>query len=141
MWDCINAQQRKLARAGWLSKTPSRLTVATHSQTAANAGLGLLQLVEQFDREVGEIIDEVEWVLDLMGNTGRKLTERGHLLGLDQTGLRRLKITIGCFGSVPSRSDFGLRPFAFGNVAVDQHNATRLGWARSSMLLRHPCRA
>jgi hypothetical protein len=39
MWDCINAQQRKLARVGWLSKTPSRLTVPTHSQTAANAGL------------------------------------------------------------------------------------------------------
>ena len=39
MWDCINAQQRKLARRGWLSKTPSRLTVPTHSQTAANAGL------------------------------------------------------------------------------------------------------
>ena len=51
----------------------------------------LLQLVEQFDRQPGEIVDEIERVLDLVGDPGGQLAERGHLLGLDQIGLRRLQ--------------------------------------------------
>ena len=31
---------------------------------------GLLQFVEQFDREPGEVVDEVERVLDLVGDPG-----------------------------------------------------------------------
>ena len=34
---------------------------------------GLLQLVEQFDREPGKIVDEVERVLDLVGDPGGQL--------------------------------------------------------------------
>ena len=52
---------------------------------------GLLQLVEQFDRQAGEVVDEIERVLDLVGDAGGQLAERGHLLGLDQVGLRRLR--------------------------------------------------
>ena len=55
---------------------------------------GLLQLVEQFDRQPGEVVDEVQRVLDLVGDPGGQLAERGHLLGLDQTGLRRLQVAI-----------------------------------------------
>ena len=51
---------------------------------------GLLQLVEQLDREAGEVVDEVERVLDLVRDAGGQLAERGHLLGLDQIGLGRL---------------------------------------------------
>ena len=49
--------------------------------------------------------------------------ERGHLLGLDQIGLRRLQIAIGGFGGIPSGADFGFGPLALGDVAVDQHEA------------------
>jgi hypothetical protein len=35
----------------------------------------LLQLVEQFDRQPGEVVDEVERVLDLVRNTGGQLTQ------------------------------------------------------------------
>ena len=51
----------------------------------------LLQLVEQLDRQAREVVDEVQRVLDLVGDAGGELAERGHLLGLDQVGLRRLQ--------------------------------------------------
>ena len=52
---------------------------------------GLLQLVQQLDRQAGEVVDEVQRVLDLVGDAGGELAERGHLLGLDQVGLGRLQ--------------------------------------------------
>jgi hypothetical protein len=36
---------------------------------------GLLQFVEQFDREAGEVVDEVERVLDLVSNAGGQLAQ------------------------------------------------------------------
>src|SRR6516225_2795156 len=42
-----------------------------------------LQLVQQFDGEAGKVIDEVERVLDLVGNPGGHLPERRHLLCMD----------------------------------------------------------
>ena len=51
----------------------------------------LLQLVQQLDREAGEVVDEVQRVLDLVSDAGGELAERGHLLGLDQVGLGRLQ--------------------------------------------------
>ncbi len=36
----------------------------------------LLQLVEQLDREPGEVVDEIKRVLDLVGDTGGQLAER-----------------------------------------------------------------
>ena len=52
----------------------------------------LLQLVEQFDRQPGEVVDEIERVLDLVRDAGGQLAQRRHLLCLDQIGLRRLQI-------------------------------------------------
>ena len=49
-----------------------------------------LQFVQQLDRNFRKIVDEIERVLDLVGDAGRELAERGHLLGMDQIGLRRL---------------------------------------------------
>ena len=86
-------------------------------------GGDLLQFVEQFDREVGEIVDEVERVLDLVSNPRSQLAYRGHLLSLDQTGLGGFKIAMGGFGRIASRSDLGLRSLALGDVAVNHHNA------------------
>src|SRR5262249_53539378 len=53
---------------------------------------GLLQLVEQLDRESGKIVDEVEGVFDLVRDAGGQLTERCHLLRMDQTCLCRLQL-------------------------------------------------
>src|SRR5262249_20512181 len=39
-----------------------------------------------------EIVDEVEWVLDLVRDPRGKLAERGQLFGLDQTVLGRTKV-------------------------------------------------
>ena len=49
------------------------------------------QLVEQLGRQPGEIVDEIERVLDLMRDPGGQLTERGQLLRLDQAVLRSPK--------------------------------------------------
>ena len=72
MWDCINAQQRKLARAGWLSKTPSRLTVPAHSQTAANAGSLGLQLQKAPQRRTRR------WWTESRANRSRESGGRPH---------------------------------------------------------------
>ena len=53
----------------------------------------LLQLIEQFDREASEVVDEVERVLDLVGDAGGELPECGHLLRVHQAGLRALQFT------------------------------------------------
>ena len=52
----------------------------------------LLQLVEQLDRERGKVVDEVQRVLDLVGDPGGQLTEGGHLLRLDQAVLGAAQI-------------------------------------------------
>jgi hypothetical protein len=36
---------------------------------------GFLQFIDQFDRNAREVIDEIERVLDLMGNAGGELTK------------------------------------------------------------------
>jgi hypothetical protein len=59
-----------------------------------------------------------------MGDAGGQLTQRGHFLGLDQIGLCCLQVTVGGFSGVPSRSDFGFRSLALGDVSVDQHKPT-----------------
>src|SRR5215472_7686975 len=68
---------------------------------------GRFQLVEQLDRKSCEIIDEIERILDLVGNARSQLAERGHLLRLDQTGLGGFQITISGFGGIPSSTNLG----------------------------------
>src|SRR3974390_1656429 len=53
------------------------------------AAQGILQFIDQFGRNTGEIIDEIERVLDLVGNASGELTKRSKLLCLDQSVLRR----------------------------------------------------
>ena len=47
----------------------------------------LLQLINQFSRHPGEIVDEIERVLDFMRDAGCQLTKRGQLLRLHQAVL------------------------------------------------------
>ena len=53
------------------------------------------QLVDQFGGQRGEIVDEVQRVLDLVRDAGGELAERGHLLRLDQVGLRGPQFATG----------------------------------------------
>src|ERR1700730_17525790 len=48
----------------------------------------VVHLFDQFRQQRREIVDEVERVLDLVGDTGGKLAERGELLRLHQSVLR-----------------------------------------------------
>ena len=41
------------------------------------------QLSHQLVRQLGEVVDEVQWVLDLVCDKGGELAEVGHLLRLD----------------------------------------------------------
>ena len=47
----------------------------------------LTQFVDQLNGDGREIIDEIEWVLDLVCDPSRQLTERSELLRLDQAVL------------------------------------------------------
>ena len=51
-----------------------------------------VEFVGEFDRELGEVVDEVKEVFDLMRDTRRELAEGGHLLLLDELRLRRLEV-------------------------------------------------
>ena len=52
----------------------------------------VVQFVDQFRRQRREIVDEIERVLDLMGDAGGELAERSQLLGLHQAVLRGAQI-------------------------------------------------
>src|SRR5215475_2114620 len=49
---------------------------------------GIPQLIDQFGRDTGEIVDKVEWVFDLVGDPSGQLAERGKLLCLNEAILR-----------------------------------------------------
>ena len=62
------------------------------SRRAARSLERLPQFVDQLARERGEIVDEVQRVLDLVRDAGGELAERGELFGLDQPVLRGLQV-------------------------------------------------
>ena len=64
------------------------------------------QLVGQFRRQLGEVVDEIERILDFMGNAGGQLAECGELLRLDQAVLRPVQISERLFGGVPGLPRF-----------------------------------
>ena len=55
----------------------------------------LLELVQQLLGQAGEVVDEVQRVLDLVRDAGGQLAERSHFLGVDEVGLRGLQLAIG----------------------------------------------
>src|SRR5262249_12307258 len=59
-------------------------------QRADGRSRSFLQLVQKLDRETSEIVDEIERVLDLVGDAGGQLSKRRHLLRMDQARLRFL---------------------------------------------------
>ena len=53
-----------------------------------HAAKRLPQFIDELDRDGREIVDEIERVLDLVGDAGGQLAERSEFLGLDQAVLR-----------------------------------------------------
>jgi len=91
------------------------------------------QLVEQLGRQRGEIVDEIQRVLDLVRDAGGELAERRHLLGVDQARLDRLEIPQRRLGHVPGSGDSGDQPGQLvllalqdGDVGVDRDQAAVL---------------
>src|SRR5262245_59592232 len=72
-----------------LARQRSRNLADLHSQLAIEVGTSkrLPQFINQFDRDAGKIVDEIERVLDLVRDTGGKLTKGSELLRLDETVL------------------------------------------------------
>ena len=83
----------------------------------------LLQFVQQLDREPREIIDEVERVLDLVGNAGGQLAECRHLLGMQEAGLCRLQLAQCPLGGVARRPDLFFGALPLGDIGVDHDKA------------------
>ena len=50
------------------------------------------QLIDQFGGDTGEVVDEIERVLDLVGDPGGQLAERSQLLRLDKAILRGAQV-------------------------------------------------
>ena len=82
------------------------------------------QFAQQVHRQSGEVVDEVQRVLDLVRYAGGQLAERCHLLGLDQVGLGGFQLAIRAgFGRVARGADLRLAALALGDVGEDQHEA------------------
>ena len=88
------------ARLPWLI-TLSRFASIMPINSSASSRLSLgerrllqnaAQFVHQLARQRREIVDEIEWVLDLVGDAGGQLAERCEFLGLDETVLRLAQI-------------------------------------------------
>ena len=61
------------------------LDVGVRFRVNRQAAQGLLQFANQFGRDAGKIVDEIERVFDFVRDAGGKLAERGQLLSLHQT--------------------------------------------------------
>ena len=81
-----------------------------------------LQFVKQPDRKARKIVDEIERVLDLVGDAGSQLAERRHLFSLNQIGLGRLQVVQRRLGGIARGADLrlGSLSFAFEPVPLDQ---------------------
>ena len=105
----------------------------------------LLQLVQQLDREAGEVVDEVQRVLDLVGDAGGELAERGHLLGLDQVGLGRLQPLqrVAQLGEQPHvlDGDHGLGGEGFEQFDLLRREGAGLGLRRRMQPMAMPSRS
>ena len=101
----------------------STISARLPGSSEATARRGILQLVQQFDREAGEVVDEIERVFDLVRDAGGHLAERRHLLRMDQARLRDLQLAQCRLGGVSRRADGFLGALALGDVGIDQHKA------------------
>ena len=70
----------------------------------------LLQFVDQLGGKRGEVVDEIQRILDLVRDARCELAERGKLLGLDQAVLRGAQLGERAFEVVGARAQFGQEP-------------------------------
>jgi hypothetical protein len=88
---------------------------------------GLLKFLEQFDRQAGEIVDEIQRVLDLVSNAGGRLAERGHLLRLNEPVLGRPQPGQCRLRRLLSLFQFTVALFKVRDIGVDGHQRSVLG--------------
>ena len=101
---------------------------------------GLVQFAQETDGKAGEVVDEIERVLDFVRDSRRQLTERRHFLSLNEIGLSRLQIVQGGLGRVARGPCLHLRllSFAFEAVSLDQAVAQHAERFRHGGDLRRP---
>ena len=94
----------------------------------------LPQLVQQLLREAGEIVDEVQRVLDLVRDACGQLAKRRHLLGVHQVGLRGLQLAIrvlhrpaGFGGGIAGRFQLSFALLRRGDIRPDRHRSAFAG--------------
>ena len=100
--------------------------------------LGLPQLVEQLDRKPGEVVDEVERVLDLVRDAGGELAQRRHLLRLDQVRLGSTQLDQRPLRRVARLAQFGQQSRVLNGdhrLGGEVLHETDLGIAKRSWLL------
>ena len=78
---------------------------------------------DQFRRQRRKIVDEIERVLDLVGNTRGNLAKRCKLLGLHQAILRPAQVNQRRFGSMPRQLEFLLPTLRIGNIGIDSNQS------------------
>ena len=71
-----------------INSPASSRVAASSGRRLDNAG----KLLNQLARQGRKIVDEIERVLDLVGDAGRQLAKRGELLRLDQAVLRLAQV-------------------------------------------------
>jgi hypothetical protein len=106
-----------------------RFSQCANPELAVERLLGLEhldELLQQFAGERGKVIDDVEGVFDLVGDTGRELAERSQLALDDQLLLRGLEPLKGGFRFGPRLRDLGLTLLLLGDVSVDADMRTVL---------------
>ena len=64
-------------------------------RVAHGPGLLFFQLLQQFGADFGEVVDEVQGVLNLVGDAGREFAQAGHLFLLNQLRLRGAQVGEG----------------------------------------------
>src|SRR3954471_20634038 len=81
--DFVEIRAQQICELGYFS---------SHIVVEFGTSKGLLQFIDQVDGNIREIVDEVEWILDLVRDTRCQLAQRGKLLGLDQSVLRSAQL-------------------------------------------------
>jgi hypothetical protein len=91
---------------------------------AGRACRGILQLIQQLDRKTRKVVDEVEWIFDLVRDASRHLPKRRHFLCVDEARLRRLQLAQCCLCGVARGANGLFGVLSLRDVCVDQHEAT-----------------
>ena len=114
---------------------PISSSVSSRRASSSGACLSVSpQFVDQLARQRGEIVDEIERVLDLVGDAGCELAERGELFRLDQPVLRlRRSSSEAASSRVRACTSSNRRTFSIAMTAWSAKVCTNFDLPRSRM--------